>query len=215
MWAFLLLRHPLRLVRNILIAHFIFDTDFVHKNFQEINQWCKDHKKELSFGDSYEYYNAFRNSEHKKKLNEEAEKEAVLKLLNEMNNNGESKEITKFLDKFTSKDLCVGNGNEIHFYDQLKHYITIHITPNKLFETVCIHKLEDIRRTSCYVRLNENAFLKMTPKEALQKLKAYDEYRKIHDEQTMFEIHTDQKNHGNFQTAIEQDLQKQCKDSGV
>ena len=52
----------------------------------------------------------------------------------------------------------------------------------------------------------------MLPEEASRKLKAYEMYRKIHDERTIFEIHTDQENDGKFKKAIERVLKSQWRE---
>jgi hypothetical protein len=57
--------------------------------------------------------------------------------------------------------------------------------------------------------LNPKAFLKMLPEEASRKLRAYEIYRKRHGEKTIFEIHTNRDNDGDFRSGVENVLKDQ------
>ncbi len=190
-----------RVVRNMLIAYLIFDSKFYEdKNKIEILQWYKDHSKDNFFCNSF--FNNFT------KKSSEVTKDNLLDLIDKKND----QEIKRFLDHSSLRTRDYLN-REKDIWNQIKHYITIHIIPSKLYETICIYKIqEDVAKINCFVRLNPNAFLKMLPEEASRKLKSYETYRKRHSEKNIFEIHTDKENDGKFSTAIETILKDQWKE---
>ena len=201
------LRGMVRVVRNILISYLIFESDFLKKYSKAINPWYEKHNTNYNYNLSYQ--------------------DKVLQIIDRMNDekikdfleaNDEDFKYSYFTKdkKKEDKDPSISQyflNKDEDIWGHIEHYVTIHIVPTDLYETVCIYKIQkDVEKPDCYVRLNPNVFLKMLPEEASRKLKSYEKYRKIHGEKTIFEIHPYKEHDGRFTTAIKTILKAQWKE---